>query len=109
MASKVIFDSPQLLDETLVPLAEAGRYFPVPCSRPSLERWVRAGTRGVVLESVLLCGKRYVSKEGIARFLYNQLQTESARRGPTPKRMSNKELEEARKKFNLPEPLAKSN
>ena len=66
MASRVIFDTPELLDETLVSLTEACRCFPVKCSRAALERWMRRqGNRGIVLESILVCGKRYTSKEAI--------------------------------------------
>lgn len=103
MASKVILDSPALLEETLVTLTEACRCFPVRCSRSAVERWIRRGGRGAVLESVMLCGKRYTSKEAISRFLRAQLHVEDDR--PEPKRggKSRKEIEEASRRFGLPE------
>ena len=76
MASKVILDSPEILDESLVSLTEACHCFPVRCSRPAIERWIRHGSRGIVLESVLVCGKRYTSHEAIDRFIRCQLRIE---------------------------------
>ena len=70
--SKVITNSPRLLEETLVPLAEACKHFPIKCSRQTLERWLRRGARGVILESVTIGSRRFVSTEGIGRFLSGQ-------------------------------------
>jgi len=75
--SRTIFDEPALLDETLVSLSEACRLFPRTVARPTLERWLRKGSKGVKLESVLVCGRRMVSREAIDRFVRNQLRTES--------------------------------
>lgn len=104
MTSKVIYDSPALLEETLVTLTEACRCFPVRCSRSTVERWIRRGGRGAALESVLICGKRYTSKEAIDRFLRSQLHVEADR--PEPKRgsRSKKEIERAAHDFGLPKP-----
>lgn len=104
MASKIIFDIQALLDETLVPLTEACKYFPVKCSRASIERWVRKGSREVTLETILLGGRRYTSREAIKRFVHAQLQTEAER--PAPKRgsMTKKDIEAAARRFKLPEP-----
>jgi len=109
MASKVILDSPGLLEESLVTLAEACRCFPVRCSRPTMERWVRRGSRGTILESILICGKRYTSREAIDRFLRGQLQVEEGR--PEPKRgsKSKKDIETAARRFGLPKPQGMTN
>ena len=106
MGSKIILDSPEILDETLISLTEACRHFPVRCSRPTIERWLRKGSRGTVLESALICGKRYTSIEAINRFVRNQLQVESdwASR-PTQHSMSHRDIAEASRRFGLPEPL----
>lgn len=77
MESKTIVDSPALLGETLLALSEAHQYFPIQCSRQAVERWVRLGIRGVVLESALICGKRYTSREAIERFIRGQFQAEA--------------------------------
>lgn len=105
MVSKIIMDSPGILEESLVTLTEACRCFPVRCSRPAIERWLRRGSRGIVLESILICGKRYTSREAIDRFVRGQLHVEPefARPG-TKSSMSKKELEAGLKKFNLPLP-----
>lgn len=104
MGSQVILDSPQLLEETLVTLREACRLFPIPISRPACERYVRHGSRGVVLESVLVCGKRMSSIEAINRFVRAQLCVEPAPAQPKLKgNMSKKELDAKSHKYNLPE------
>ena len=104
MASKTIFDSPALLDETLVPLTAACKYFPVKCSRTSIERWARKGSRKATLETILLGGRRYTSREAIARFIRSQLRVEAERPAPTRGTMSKKEVEAAARRFGLPEP-----
>lgn len=109
MASKIILDSPVILEETLVSLLEACHCFPVRCSRPAIERWIRCGSRGAVLESVLICGKRYTSKEAISRFIRNQLQVEAEQIEPKRGSKSKKEIIEASKRFGLPEPQGVGN
>ena len=103
MASKLIRDSPALLDETLLSLVEACAHFPVKSSRATLERWIRKGCRGIVLETVLICGKRYTSKEAIDRFIRGQLQVEAEKAQPTQS-MSKKAIAEASRRYGLPEP-----
>ena len=83
MTSKIILDEPALLDESLVSLTAACKCFPAKASRASVERWLRRGSRGAVLESILICGKRYTSKEAIDRFIRNQLRTEPDRLAPS--------------------------
>jgi len=105
MGSKMIMDSVRLLEETLVTLTEATRLFPVKgCSRASVERWVRCGSRGVILESILICGKRYTSKEAINRFIRNQLQIEPERAASESKAgiLSKKEIKERSERLGLP-------
>jgi len=105
MASKIILDAPGLLEEQLITLTEACKEFPRKAARPTLERWARRGSRGTVLETILVCGKRYTSKEAVARFIRNQLQTEPERESaPRQRGMSQREIAEASKKFGLPEP-----
>ena len=108
MTSRTIFDTPDLLDETLVALNVACKCFPVACSRSALERWIRRN-RDIALESVLVCGKRYTSKEAIDRFVRNQLRTEPERSVPKRGNKSKKEIEEASRKFGLPEPQKSGN
>jgi hypothetical protein len=107
--SKTIFDEPALLEESLVNLTEACKCFPVKCSRPALERWLRLGSRGAILESILICGKRYTSKEAIDRFIRNQLYIEADRTPPRRGNKSKKEIDAAACRFGLPEPLGVSN
>lgn len=104
MASKQILDTPGLLEEELISLTAACKCFPVRCSRPAIERWVRKGSRGTTLETVLVCGRRYTSQEAIDRFVRNQLQIEPKRTEPKCGRKSKKEIADATKRFGLPEP-----
>ena len=105
MGSKVIFDSTQILDEDLITLTEACRCFPVRCSRAAIERWVRQGSRGIVLQSALLCGRRYTSREAIERFIRGQLRVEADQPEPKKGNMSKEELVSACQKYGLPSPL----
>jgi hypothetical protein len=57
-----------LQNETVITLTEAPKTLP---SRPSLAtlfRWGSRGCRGVVLETVLLGGRRATSREALDRF-----------------------------------------
>jgi hypothetical protein len=77
----------------------------VKCSRASIERWARRkGSREATLETILLGGRRYTSREAIARFIRGQLQVEAERPAPTRGTMSKKDVEAAARRFGLPEP-----
>ena len=105
MGSKMILDTPEILEESLVSIAEACRLFPVQCSRSSIERWLRrGGSRGAALESVLVCGKRFTSKQAIDRFVRGQLHVEADRPDPRRGSRSKKDIEAAARRFGLPEP-----
>ena len=106
MVSKIILDSPKILEESLVNLTEATKCFPFKVSRASLERWVRRGSRGVRLETAYVCGKRFTSLEAIDRFIRDQLLIEPEFARPESKRgtLSKKEITEAKRKHKLPDP-----
>jgi hypothetical protein len=104
MASKFILDTPVILEENMIPLMEACQHFPVLCSRAAIERWARQGSRGVVLETVLVCGRRYTSTEAIDRFVRNQLHVEQEKARANRGSKSKKDIAEAAKRFGLPEP-----
>ncbi|TWT73303.1 DUF1580 domain-containing protein [Allorhodopirellula solitaria] len=55
--------------ERIEPLSEARHFFHgKPPAAITMRRYVTAGIRGVVLESVLHLGKRHTSREAVARF-----------------------------------------
>jgi hypothetical protein len=94
----------KLLDEVLIPIAEAVKELPVRnVSRACLERWMRQGVNGTVLESVRIANRRYTSKEALRRFIIRS-QTPQPQAAPAFSAMSKKELAEKSKKFGLPEP-----
>jgi hypothetical protein len=59
-----------ILEETLLSLPDACSAFPGrKVSRATLHRWRLSGVRGVVLETVMIGGRRLTSLEAIKRFL----------------------------------------
>ena len=108
--SAAIKNYPHILEETLVPIIEAGtKHFPVPRSRQTLERWMREGYNGIILESATIGVNRYLSKEGIARFLKAQAgeQTNDYTPRINPSQVgrcySAEEIAEKSRAFNLPD------
>jgi len=55
--------------ESLLPLSQAPSLLPGRVHRSTLERWRMRGRRGVKLETVLVGGIRYTSKEALSRFV----------------------------------------
>lgn len=53
----------------LLTLAQAARTFPVRPSPSTLWRWRSRGIGGVRLETVMVGGRRYVSREALERFV----------------------------------------
>jgi len=108
MSSELICESAALMDETLIPIKEAGKHFPVLVSQPCIERSIRVGTRGMRLETILIARRRYTSKEAIRRFIERTQNVGDPINHPEPepryKKRSKAELEKARIRFNLPEP-----
>jgi hypothetical protein len=109
MASKQIIDHPEILDDgaLLLNLTEAAKHIPTRPSRSTVERFVRRGSRGVKLATVMVGGRRYTTATAIRQFFFflqhtepEPAQTES-RRGS----LSKKDIAEACKKYKLPEPL----
>ena len=55
--------------EQLLTAKQACEVFPTPVSMPTVWRWMLKGTRGVVLESIRIGGRRYTSVEACSRFI----------------------------------------
>lgn len=55
--------------EQLLSFTEAAKSFPSRPNVATLWRWRTAGCRGVKLETVLIGGKRYTSREALQRFV----------------------------------------
>lgn len=56
------------MDPDLVPFAAARALFPVPVSLQTLHRWRTVGIRGKKLATVLIGGRRFVSRQAAIRF-----------------------------------------
>ena len=68
--------TPELLNEKLVKLADAGRLVPPNgVSLLTVERWIRQGVDGVKLEVCRIGGTRHTSEEAVQRFLEAMNQT----------------------------------
>ena len=100
---QILTENPQLLEENLIPMSTAGKHFPAGVQRSTVERWVRKGVSGVMLETVRIGGKRFTSIEAITRFLYAQQLQGPQIANPKPT-MSKAEIAAGRKRFGLPEP-----
>jgi hypothetical protein len=103
MSKNSIPGTPELADETLIAIAEAGKAFPVAVSKSNVERMVRNGTRGVQLETILIGYRRYTSKEAIRRFIERTQGKKTKTQSPPRQSLSQAKIEELRKKYNMPE------
>lgn len=61
-----------LLTETLIPIREVPKLLPDRPSLPTIWRWRNKGARGRRLESCVLGGKVYTSREALQRFAQQQ-------------------------------------
>ena len=58
-----------ILSEQTVTLTEASRIFPGRPHSSTLWRWHQRGCRGIRLETAVIGGRRYTSREAIERFI----------------------------------------
>ena len=70
-----------LSQEHLVTLTEASRIIPGSPHFSTLWRWYQRGIRGTRLETVIVGGRRFTSREAIKRFI---ARTTAARDGHSP-------------------------
>lgn len=98
-----ITNSLRLIDETLIPIADAPKQFPVKSSRQTLERWLRRGCRGVLLESITIGFRRFTSKEAISRFLSAQAGAQHKSHLHSGGRMSDEDIAKKSREYGLPE------
>jgi len=94
----------QVIPKDLIPMRNAGKYFPVTVERGSLERWRRLGVRGVKLETVLIGSRRYVSQDAIDRFVAATQETDDQPTAPPTRALSERETEALRRKHGTPKP-----
>jgi hypothetical protein len=65
--------------EELLTMAEASEALPSRPTRETLWRWRTFGIHGVKLSTVLICAKRYTSREEIQRFVQASTRAADAR------------------------------
>lgn len=73
-----------LNQEELLTLKAARSEFPNRPSLPTIWRWILKGSKGIRLDSVRIGGRRYTSKQAVARFI--QATTMADRLATRPKR-----------------------
>jgi len=71
------------IDDELLSLPAAAKLLPGRPHAATLYRWTRRGVRGVRLETVLIAGRRYTSREALDRFIAT---TSAADGEPAPTR-----------------------
>ena len=85
---------PNLLDEDLLPFAQGVRSLP---GRPSVSagyRYIGRGCRGVHLETIVVGGRRFTSRQALRRFVAG---TTAAANGPSlPKPMATHDSDDDR-------------
>ncbi|MDD3470600.1 MAG: DUF1580 domain-containing protein [Thermoguttaceae bacterium] len=97
----VVRMSPHLLGETLVKLVQAGKLIPGGGVTPGcIERWIRNGVNGAVLEICRIGRIRYTSEEAIQRFLEAVNQNPELP-APAIRRLSEKEIEQRKRDLGL--------
>ncbi len=57
------------LSSDLISINEAAKLVPRRCHRHSIFRWMRDGRHGHLLESVLVAGHRYTTRDALREFL----------------------------------------
>jgi len=78
--------------EQLLTLSQAARSLPGKVNVSTLWRWYQRGCRGVRLETVVIGGRRYTSKEALERFA---AATTAARNGEQPTSRTSKQRQRA--------------
>lgn len=69
MASLVIENHPELIDEDTIPLSAIGGELPFETNPGMVQRWMRQGVGGVVLETFVVGKFRFTSKQAVRRFI----------------------------------------
>ena len=82
-------------DETLVSGIKARQAFPIVPSESTYWRWMLNGVGGVLLESIVIGGRRYVSLESIDRFIEARNAKRPGNRSAVPN--SSTRIDKARK------------
>jgi len=97
-------ENPDLLHETLIPIAKVGKHFPKPVAPGTTIRFSTKGVGGIRLETARIGSRRFSSLEAIERFLIAQNQ---APKQPvsTVTTMSESERKAGRKHHKLPTPI----
>lgn len=78
-------------DEHLLTVAEASHECPARPSIRTIWRWMQRGIRGIQLESLVIGGRRYTSREALARFIGRT--SEVAVSGPLPSKSNVRRLQ----------------
>lgn len=85
-----------MLHESLVTLPEASEIAPGAPHLSTLRRWCSRGVRGCVLETVLVGGRRWTSREALERFFTDLSSLGESSPAPSPtRRLRAREVDKA--------------
>ena len=94
-----IFTNPDVLSESVIPLNDVVKYLPFRTSIATVQRWIRRGASGAVLETARIGSRRFTSKEAVQRFLVAQNETAKPQAAPPKSSLSKREIDAKTKKY----------
>ena len=91
--------NPDVLAESVIPLNDVVKYLPFRTSIATVQRWIRRGASGAVLETARMGSRRFTSKEAIQRFLVAQNETAKPQAAAPKSSMSKRDLDAKTRKY----------
>lgn len=102
MASRTIKNHVHIFDETVIHISKVNSVLPMPVKPEVLQRWMRRGINGAVLETALVGKMRVTSKEAVQRFLAAINGEQGPARQPVAKHSP--DIKAKKNRYQLPEP-----
>ena len=99
MPMSQIFTNPDVLSESVIPLNDVVKYLPFQTSIATVQRWIRRGASGAVLETARMGSRRFTSKEAVQRFLVAQNEPVKPQAAPPKSPMSKRDLDAKTRKY----------
>ena len=91
--------NPDVLAESVIPLNDVVKYLPFRTSISTVQRWIRRGASGAVLETARMGSRRFTSKEAVQRFLVAQNEPTKPQAAPPKSSLSKREIDAKTKKY----------
>lgn len=81
--------------DTLLTISEAAKSLPMRPNVSTVWRWIQRGVRGVTLDTVLVGGRRYTSKEALQSFVERSTAADCNTAPPRTSRQREREISRA--------------